>query len=52
MKTSTVETADRGRSPLGAHIRYLMDGPHGDMIQSTVPPEMVGRACHFRTIDE
>ena len=22
-----------------------MDGPHGNMIHSTVPPEMVGRAC-------
>jgi len=52
VKTSTVETAERGRSPLGARIRFLMDGPHGNMIHSTVPPGMVGRACHFRTIDE
>ena len=52
MKTTTVDTAERGRSPLGAHIRFLMDGPHGNMIHSTVPPEMVGRACRFRTIDE
>jgi mannose-6-phosphate isomerase-like protein (cupin superfamily) len=51
-KTTTVETAERGRSPLGAHIRFLMDGPHGNMIQSTVPPGMVGRACHFQTIEE
>ena len=52
MKTTTVETAERGRSPLGAYIRFLADGPHGNMIHSTVPPGMVGRACHFRTIDE
>jgi mannose-6-phosphate isomerase-like protein (cupin superfamily) len=52
VKTTTVETAKHGRSPLGAHIRFLMDGPHGNMIQSTVPPGMVGRACRFRTIDE
>lgn len=52
MKTTTVETAEHGRSPLGASIRYLMDGSHGNMIHSTVPPGMVGRACHFRTIDE
>ena len=52
MKTTTVETAERGRSPLGAFVRYLMDGPHGNMIHSTVPPGMVGRACRFRTIDE
>src|SRR5262245_60135845 len=36
----------------GAHIRHLMDGAHGNMIHSTVPPGMVGRACHFRTIEE
>ena len=52
MKTTTLESAERGRSPLGARIRFLMDGPHGNMIHSTVPPGMVGRACHFRTIDE
>jgi mannose-6-phosphate isomerase-like protein (cupin superfamily) len=52
VKTTTLATADRGRSPLGAHVRHLMDGPHGNMIHSTVPPRMVGRACHFRTVDE
>jgi mannose-6-phosphate isomerase-like protein (cupin superfamily) len=52
MRTTTVETAECGRSPLGADIRFLMDGPHGNMIHSTVPPGMVGRACHFRSIDE
>ena len=52
MKATTVETAKRARSPLGAYIRFLMDGPHDDMIHSTVPPGMVGRACRLRTIDE
>lgn len=52
MKTVQLEDAGRGRSPLGAFIRYLQDGPHGTMIHSTVPPGMVGRACHFRSIDE
>ena len=52
MKTVHLASADRGRSPLGAHIRYLADGPHGNMIHSTVPPGMVGRAAQFRTIDE
>jgi mannose-6-phosphate isomerase-like protein (cupin superfamily) len=52
MRTEHLEAAVAGRSPLGAYIRYLMDGPHGNMIHSTVPPGMVGRACHFRTIDE
>ena len=40
MKTITVESAERGRSPLGARIRFLMDGPDGNMIHSTVPPGM------------
>lgn len=52
MKTVDVETAQAGRSPLGAYIRFLLDGPHGNMIHSTVPPGMVGHACHFRSIDE
>lgn len=52
VNSTTVETAVRGRSPLGAAIRYLLDGPHGNLIHSTVPPGMVGRACHFQTIDE
>jgi mannose-6-phosphate isomerase-like protein (cupin superfamily) len=52
VKTTSLETAERGRSPLGAYIRNLMDGTYGNMIHSTVPPGMVGRACHFRTIEE
>ena len=52
VKTTALETAERGRSPLGAYVRRLMDGTHGNMIHSTVPPGMVGRACQFRTIDE
>jgi mannose-6-phosphate isomerase-like protein (cupin superfamily) len=52
MRTTTVETAERGRSPLGAWIRLLIDGPHGNMIHSTVPSNVVGRAAHFRAIDE
>ena len=52
MKTNDLDDAEWDRSPLGAHVRLLMDGPHGDMIHSTVPPGMVGRAAHFREIDE
>ena len=52
MKTTTVETAQRGRSPLGSHIRFIMDGRHGNMLHSTLPVGMVGRAARFRTIDE
>ena len=52
MKTTTVDTAEQARSPLGSHIRFLMDGSHGNMIHSTIPSGMVGRAARFRTIDE
>jgi mannose-6-phosphate isomerase-like protein (cupin superfamily) len=52
VKTTTVEAAERGRSPLGSHIRFLLDGPHGNLIHATVPPGMVGRPCRFRTIEE
>ncbi|HEX8025412.1 MAG TPA: hypothetical protein VF484_04320 [Candidatus Limnocylindrales bacterium] len=52
MKTTYADHAPRARSPLGAHIRFLMDGPHGNVIQSIVPPTMVGRAARFRTVDE
>jgi mannose-6-phosphate isomerase-like protein (cupin superfamily) len=52
VKTTTVEEAERGRSPLGSHIRFLLDGPHGNMIHATVPAGMVGRACRFRTVEE
>ena len=49
----TVEAAERGRSPLGLHIRFLLDtDPHGNLIHATAPPGMVGRACTFRTIEE
>jgi mannose-6-phosphate isomerase-like protein (cupin superfamily) len=52
MKTTTLDAAATGRSPLGAYIRYLLDGPYGNLIHSTVPPGMVGLACHFRTVEE
>lgn len=52
MQTTTIENAERGRSPLGAYIRYLLNGSHGNLIHSTVMPGMAGRACRFLTIDE
>ena len=47
MKTTTVDTAERGRSPLGSHIRFLIDGPHGNMIG----PELSQRGTSFRQFD-
>ena len=45
MKTTTVETAERGRSPLGAHVRLLMDGRHGDGVCVDIP---LGTAFQYR----
>ncbi len=40
------------RSPAGAEIRYLMDGPTGNVIHSTVPPHQVNRATVHATVSE
>ncbi len=45
------ETPD-ARSPAGAEIRYLMEGPTGNMIHSTVPPGQVNRATVHATVSE
>ena len=45
------ETAE-ARSPAGAEIRFLIDGPTGNMIHSTVPPGQVNRATVHATVSE
>ena len=52
MKTTTFPTNPDAKSPAGADIRYLMDGPTGNMIQSTVPPHQVNRATVHATVNE
>ena len=52
MHTYHIDSAERARSPLGAHIRLLTKGDHGNMIHSTIPPGMTGHATRFKTIDE
>ena len=52
IKTTSFDTAETGRSPLGAHIKFIMDGKFGNVIHSTIPPGMVGKPCQFKTIEE
>lgn len=52
MKTRTLPVDPEDRSPAGAEIRYLMDGPAANMIHSTVPPGQVNRATVHATVSE
>jgi mannose-6-phosphate isomerase-like protein (cupin superfamily) len=52
MKTRQLPDAAEDRSPAGAEIRYLMDGPAGNLIHSTVPPGQVNRATVHATVSE
>ena len=52
MKTTTFPEHPDAKSPAGADIRYLMDGPTGNMIHSTVPPNQINRATVHATVSE
>ena len=52
MKTTTLPDRPDAKSPAGADIRFLMDGPAGNMIHSTVPPHQVNRATVHATVSE
>ena len=52
MKTTTLPGHPDARSPAGAAIRFLMDGPTGNMIHSTVPPHQVNKATVHATVSE
>lgn len=52
MKTTKLPKDPEDKSPAGADIRYLMDGPTGNMIHSTVPPHQVNRATVHATVSE
>lgn len=52
MKTTLLPPDPEARSPAGASIRYLMDGPTGTMIHSTVPAHQVNRATVHATVSE
>jgi mannose-6-phosphate isomerase-like protein (cupin superfamily) len=52
MQTRTFPVDPNDRSPAGAEVRYLMGGPTGDIIHSTVPPGQVNRAAVHATVSE
>ena len=52
MKTTNLPQKPDAQSPAGADIRYLMDGPTGNMIHSTVPPLQVNKATVHATVSE
>lgn len=52
MKQTTLPEEPDARSPAGAEIRFIMDGPTGNMIHSTVPAGQVNRATRHKTVSE
>ena len=52
MKTTFLPEKPEAKSPAGADIRFLMDGPTGNMIHSTVPPRQTNRATVHATVSE
>lgn len=52
MKTILLPRYADAKSPAGADIRFLVAGPSGNMIHSTVPPHQVNRATVHATVSE
>ena len=52
MKTITLPDSPDAQSPAGADIRFLTDGPTGNMIHSTVPPLQINKATVHKTVSE
>jgi mannose-6-phosphate isomerase-like protein (cupin superfamily) len=52
MKTTILPEQPDAKSPAGADIRFIMDGEHGNMIHSTVPPHQINRATVHATVSE
>ena len=52
MKSTMLPENPDAKSPAGADIRYLMDGPTGNMIHSTVPPYQINKATLHATVSE
>lgn len=52
MKTTHIPQTPDARSPAGAEICYLLDGPGGNMIHSMVPPQQVNKATVHATVSE
>ena len=52
MKTTMLPEHPDAQSPAGADIRFIMNGPTGNMIHSTVPPHQANRATVHATVSE
>lgn len=52
MKETILAATPDAKSPAGADIRFIMDGPQANMIHSTVPPGQVNRATVHATVSE
>lgn len=52
MKQTTLPAEPDAKSPAGADIRYIMDGPTGNMIHSTVSPGQINRATVHASVSE
>lgn len=52
MRQTTLPSEADAKSPAGADIRFIMDGPTGNMIHSTVPAGQINRATIHATVSE
>ena len=52
MKTTELPETPDAKSPAGADIRFIMDGPTGNMIHSTLPRGQINRATRHKTVSE
>tara|TARA_R110002124_G_scaffold95963_5_gene240280 strand:+ start:7256 stop:7639 length:384 start_codon:yes stop_codon:yes gene_type:complete len=52
VKQTKLSSEADAKSPAGADIRFIMDGPTGNMIHSTVPPGQINRATIHATVGE
>jgi mannose-6-phosphate isomerase-like protein (cupin superfamily) len=52
VKETTLTAKPDAKSPAGADIRFIMDGPQANMIHATVPPGQINRASVHATVSE
>lgn len=52
MRETVLSATPDAKSPAGADIRFIMDGPLANMIHSTVPPGQTNRAAIHATVSE
>lgn len=52
MQTRTLPLSPELKSPAGADVRVLLDGQHGGMIHSTVPPHQINKVVVHSSVEE